>query len=111
MYSILVPAEAMEIIERYRGKELLLTWCEGMKDYRYFSARMNRCLRGLRQGLTSYYARHTWATIAFRIGIPKDVISLALGHAYGSKVTSVYIHTDMAVVDDANRKVIDYILG
>lgn len=111
MYSILIPTEAMEIIERYRGKELLLTWCEGMKDYRYFSARMNRCLRGLRKGLTSYYARHTWATIAFRIGIPKDVISLALGHADGSKVTSVYIHTDMAVVDDANRKVIDYILS
>lgn len=43
--------------------------------------------------------------------IPKDVISLALGHSDGSKVTSVYIHTDMAVVDDANRKVIDYILG
>ena len=31
-------------------------------------------------GITSYYARHTWATIAHKIGISKDVISLALGH-------------------------------
>ena len=110
-YSILVPPEAWEIINRYRGSSLLLSWCEGMKDYRYFMARMNRCLRQLHPSLTTYYARHTWATLAFRLGVPKDTISLALGHSFGSRVTSIYINTDLALVDDANRKVLDFVFG
>lgn len=110
-YSILVPPEAWEIINRYRGTRLLLSFCENMKDYRYFMARMNRCLRKLHPNLTTYYARHSWATIAFRLGIPKDTISLALGHSFGSRVTSIYINTDLTLVDDANRKVLDFVFG
>lgn len=110
-YSILVPPEAWEIINRYRGTRLLLSFCENMKDYRYFMARMNRCLRQLLPNLTTYYARHSWATIAFRLGIPKDTISLALGHSFGSRVTSIYINTDLTLVDDANRKVLDFVFG
>ena len=110
-YSILVPPEAWEIINRYRGSSLLLSWCEGMKDYRYFMARMNRCLRQLHPSLTTYYARHTWATLAFRLGVSKDTISLALGHSFGSRVTSIYINTDLAAVDEANRKVLDAVFG
>lgn len=110
-YSILVPPEAWEIIHRYRGTRLLLSFCENMKDYRYFMARMNRCLRQLLPNLTTYYARHSWATIAFRLGIPKDTISLALGHSFGSRVTSIYINTDLALVDEANRKVLDFVFG
>ena len=110
-YSILVPPEAWEIINRYRGSSLLLSWCEGMKDYRYFMARMNRCLRKLHPSLTTYYARHTWATLAFRLGVSKDTISLALGHSFGSRVTSIYINTDLAAVDKANRLVLDAVFG
>lgn len=110
-YSILVPPEAWEIINRYRGTRLLLSFCENMKDYRYFMARMNRCLRQLLPNLTTYYARHSWATIAFRLGIPKDTISLALGHSFGSRITSIYINTDLALVDEANRKVLDFVFG
>lgn len=110
-YSILVPPEAWAIINRYRGSSFLLSWCDGMKDYRYFMARMNRCLHQLHPGLTTYYARHTWATLAFRLGVPKDTISLALGHSFGSRVTSIYINTDLAAVDEANRKVLDAVFG
>lgn len=59
--------------------------------------------------ITSYWARHTWATIAHKIGISKDVISLALGHEFGCKTTGIYIDYDLEQVDKANRKVIDYI--
>ena len=110
-YSVLVPPEAWEVINRWRGSSLLLSWCEGMKDYRYFMARMNRCLRQLHPSLTTYYARHTWATLAFRQGVPKDTISLALGHSFGSRVTSIYINADLAQVDAANRKVLDFVFG
>ena len=63
--------------------------------------------------LTSYWARHTWATIASELDIPVDVISHALGHSFstGAKVTQVYINFNQKKIDDANRKVIDYILG
>lgn len=111
LYSILVPPEAMEIINRYRGTRLLLSWCEGMKDYRYFAARMNRCLHELHPCLTSYWARHTWATLAYKLGISKDTISLALGHANGSRVTSIYINADLSAVDKANRIVLDTVFG
>ena len=56
-----------------------------------------------------YKARHTWATIAHKIGISKDVISLALGHEFGCKTTGIYIDYDLEQIDKANRKVIDYI--
>lgn len=56
-----------------------------------------------------HYARHTWATIAHKIGISKDVISLALGHEFGCKTTGIYIDYDLEQIDKANRKVIDYI--
>lgn len=59
--------------------------------------------------LSTYYARHTWATLAYGLGIPKDIISQALGHSNGVSVTDIYIEYDRDKVDEANRKVIDYI--
>ncbi|RHK14775.1 hypothetical protein DW078_15895 [Bacteroides fragilis] len=56
-----------------------------------------------------HWARHTWATIAHKIGVSKDVISLALGHEFGCKTTSIYIDYDMEKVDKANRQVLDYL--
>lgn len=63
--------------------------------------------------LTSYWARHTWATIASELNISEDVISRALGHSFstGAAVTQVYINFNKSKIDQANRKVIDYILG
>jgi hypothetical protein len=51
-----------------------------------------------------------WASIAFNIGIQKDVVSLALGHSFGVRVTDTYINADLSRVDEANRRVIDYVL-
>ena len=109
LYSIKVEPEAMEIINRYKGNKFLLNTLE-TNDYNYrkYMAAMNRGLQKLgnfeRKGLggkkirdilfpdiTSYWARHTWATIAHKIGISKDVISLALGHEFGCKTTGILI--------------------
>ena len=57
--------------------------------------------------ISSYWSRHTWATIAASLDIPKETISAALGHEIGSAVTSIYIDFDQRKVDEANRKVID----
>jgi hypothetical protein len=58
--------------------------------------------------LTTYWARHTWATIAAELDIPKETIAKALGHG-GREVTDVYIRFDDKKIDKANRQVIDYL--
>jgi len=40
--------------------------------------------------LSSYAARHSWATIAAELDIPKETIAKALGHSDNS-VTDIYI--------------------
>jgi integrase len=60
-------------------------------------------------GLTTNYARHTWATFAAELEIPMETISHALGHKIGSPITAIYIAYNQKKVDDANRKVIDYL--
>lgn len=58
-----------------------------------------------------YIPRHSWATLAAELDIPKETISAGLGHEIGSDVTSIYIKFDQKKVDDANRRVIDYLFG
>lgn len=125
-YSLKVEPEAMEIIERWKGENYLLSILDRWKDYRNFSRQSNialQCMGMKRTGhggekkeenklfpeITMYWARHSWATIARKIGISKDDIKLALGH--GKKtVTDIYIDEDLEIVDEANRKVIDWVL-
>lgn len=66
--------------------------------------------KGLWPELTTYWARHTWATVAYSLGISKDVIAQALGHEDGHEVTNIYISEDPEKVDEANRRVLDWVL-
>lgn len=51
----------------------------------------NRHLKGLDLSLTSYVARHTWASVAYRdAGSPVPVISTALGHS-SERTTRIYL--------------------
>ena len=109
-YSILIQPEVTEIINKYPGKYRLFSFCEHYANASSFGMVTNIFLKKIRAGLTTYYARHTWATLAFKLGIPKDTISLALGHSFGVRVTGTYINADLSRVDEANRKVIDYVL-
>lgn len=109
-YSILIQPEVTEIINKYPGKDRLFSFCEHYANASSFGMVTNIFLKKIRAGLTTYYARHTWATLAFKLGIPKDTISLALGHSFGVRVTGTYINADLSRVDEANRKVIDYVL-
>ncbi|WP_455585390.1 tyrosine-type recombinase/integrase [Bacteroides sp.] len=56
--------------------------------------------------LTSYVARHTWASTAREKGIPVSIISTGMGHS-SEKVTYVYLESlDNKTMSDANKKVI-----
>lgn len=114
MYSIKLEPEAMEIINRNRGKKNLLSFCENYQNYRHFYNNLCRGLAKIKEKLgipelTSYWARHSWATIASSLDIPKDTIAMGLGH--GKKdVTDIYLEMDVSKLDRANRKVLDWVL-
>ena len=62
--------------------------------------------------ISSYYNRHSWATFASEIGISLETIGRALGHSVWEKtVTAIYVKYDNKKIDEANRKVIDYLNG
>lgn len=126
LYSVLIEPEAWEIIRKYEGDGYLLDVSDNYANYKDFLHRMNDALRKIgpmeRKGLggkkirtpmfpeiSSYWSRHTWATVASSLDIPKETISEALGHSIGSEVTSIYINFDRKKVDEANRKVIDFV--
>lgn len=57
---------------------------------------------------TMYSARHTWASIAYSIGIPKSLINDCLCHVDPDMaVTDIYIKKDWSVLWEANRKVLE----
>jgi site-specific recombinase XerD len=125
LYSVKVEPEAMEIIERNKGEHWLINPLDGNSNYKNYARRLNDALQSIgeveagKQGrktikplhseLTTYWARHTWATIAASLDIPKETIAAALGHG-GNTITDIYIDFDQRKVDDANRKVLDWVL-
>ena len=137
LYSIKIEPEAMEIIDRYKGKEHLLDLSDIFTRYQTCTMKFDKGLQNIGKtemvlnkewhpknkkrkyhtrrisefpGLSMYWARHSWATIAAELDIPKETIAAALGHG-GNSVTDIYINFDIKKVDEANRKVIDYVLG
>ena len=112
--SILVQPEAAEIIARYAGAEHVLRFIEERATYDTFIHQVQRALRHIAkelgiEGLTFYWARYTWATLADKLGISEKEISKGLGHVDTSIAGKFYISYDWAKVDRANRTVLDYI--
>lgn len=61
---------------------------------------------GLTIPLTSYVARHAWASIAHKKNISISVISEAMGHD-SENTTRIYLASlDPSVVDNANRLIL-----
>lgn len=112
-FSIRVQPEALAIIDRYKDDTCIVGSRYSSKNS--FLHNVNANLKELfpeisveDRKLSLYWARHSWATIAAELDIPREIIASALGHTW-SDVTSVYIASNQKKVDDANRKVIDYV--
>lgn len=61
---------------------------------------------GLKIPLTTYVARHTWASIALHMNIPIATISEGMGHN-SFKTTQIYLQSlDMATINEANARII-----
>ena len=126
-FSMKIEPEAMALIEKYRGENWLIDILDHWSSDEFFRKKMNKHLQKIgpvtRSGLggkkeyqplfpklTTYYARHSWASIAASLDIPIETISAGLGHEYGNRITAIYINYDNRKVDAANRKVIDWVL-
>ena len=81
-------------------------------QYRTVQDHVNRLLKdiamkaNIRQNLTMYCARHSWATIAREHKVPVSVISHAMGHT-NELTTEVYLKAiDSSVIDQCNYEMI-----
>ncbi len=58
------------------------------------------------KSITSYFARHSWATIAKRKNVPITLISEGLGHSE-IKTTQIYLDSfDDDALDTANSNIV-----
>jgi len=124
-YSIKLEPEALEIINRYKGKDSLLDISDRFKLHESLTRKINNYLHGekhhnisgifkklkIEKRVTTKWARHTWATIARNdCRIDKDDVALCLGHEDAdNKVTDIYIRYDYSIIDESNRKVLNLI--
>ncbi len=95
---------------------VFLSGVDGRRQYQSALRRHNRQLKdlavhlGITDNLTSYVARHTWATLAYHNGVDVGVVSQAMGH-HTEEVTRIYLSSfDQQRLVDANHVVLQAIL-
>ena len=118
--SIAWEREQQEIVDRYSAQTddspYMLPVIKNMDgteyvQYKRVQENVNRALKrigrmaGLKQPLTMYVARHSWASIARDMDISICVISEGMGHQ-SCKTTQIYLDTiDTSKVNEANRRI------
>lgn len=115
--SIKVEPEALPLVEKYADTTgaRVFGFHNRYTTSHIFSSNVNKGLKlvakaaGIDVELSTYYARHSWATIARnRCNVSKDDVDLALNHVdMGLRMADVYIAKDWSRVDAANRLVLD----
>lgn len=106
LLSILGGGEAFEpgSREEYRRYQ------QALRSFNHRLSLLPRAL-GVNCKLSSYTARHTWATLAFHGKCPVGMISNALGHS-SVKVTETYLKPfELEELNRVNRKIISYVNG
>lgn len=118
LYNVELVPPALEIIQKYSDLKDLDKYVFPIIDtnnadpYRSYQTQRQKTNHKLKEvqkeleltlSLTSYVARHSWATIAKRTGVPTAVISEGLGHTT-EKTTQIYLDSfENEVLDAANR--------
>ena len=126
--TIQVSPEAMEIIHSYCSVDTTSPYLlnlldragkgeEAYKEYRR-QLRILNCnlarlavLCGISEKVSSYTARHTWATLAKFCEVPVEIISEGLGHS-SPEITRTYLKRfESDKTGKANKIIIDYIIN
>lgn len=122
--TVRIEPAAMELIEKLKSHNpdspylfpfIKSTGEEGYREYCNALRRFNYQLRRLASRMTSdvklssYSARHSWATLANYCNFQPELISNAMGHS-SVKVTETYFkrHTDDRI-NEMNRSILAYL--
>ena len=118
LISVAVPPEAMKLLRRYRdptGRRVFGFYLRYSSPQAFNDAIMHGMAEvgaaaGI-DGLQFYAARHSWATIAVNdAGVDRYTVHEALNHAIPEmKITDMYIRRDWRHLDEANRRVLDFL--
>ncbi len=119
LMRVKVEPEAKEIIDRHKGRVRLLDFADRYSTHRNFNLYVNRGLKEIGDALgierlTTYHARHTWATMARNdCDLDFDTVHRGLNHASKGtdRITDIYVERDWSKIWDANRRVLDYVFG
>lgn len=105
------------LVEKYKGKERVFNFYERFTTMESFNRAINIGLKDIGkeigiERLQFYAARHSMATIAVNdVGISKYIVNDMLNHTDQSlKITELYIKKDFSHINEANVKLLDYIL-
>lgn len=117
LIRIAVTPQMREIMDKYKAAGEYIFPILDKQDsseyklYRLALGRINRHLRriaamaNIKVPLTTYTARHTWATLARDYGAPVSVISAGLGHT-SEEMTRIYLKEfDVSLLDKVNSMV------
>ena len=104
-----------KLLEEYKAKDKLhaFNFHSLYTSYSIFAANVNHGLDKFRKRIgypekvTLYWARHSWASLAYETGIDKSLINDGLCHVdKDMKVTDIYINKDWSLLWEANSKVL-----
>ena len=114
-YSVKIEPEAAEIIARRSSDRRLFEVPRG-RIAKWYLRNVAEHLKDMAESLelpevTMYWARHTFASLMLETGAPVEIIAAALGHSYGPRITMGYVTIRERAVDDAVRRVYDYVAG
>ena len=124
--SVTLTNEAMRIVRMYMNQDVhspyLISFLrspegtmEAYREYQLALRSFNRQLLilgeflGIPNRLSSYTARHTWATTAYYCEVHPGIISQSMGHS-SITVTETYLKPfQNKKIDEANKLIIDFI--
>ena len=105
------------LIEKYKGKERVFNFYERFATMESFNRAINIGLKEIGkeigiERLQFYAARHSMATIAVNdVKISKYIVNDMLNHTDQSlRITELYIKKDFNTINEANVKLLDYVL-
>lgn len=105
------------LVEKHKGKERVFNFYERFTTMESFNRAINIGLKDIGkeigiERLQFYAARHSMATIAVNeVGISKYIVNDMLNHTDQSlRVTELYIKKDFSHINEANVKLLDYVL-
>jgi hypothetical protein len=138
-FDVKIEPEAQAIMDKYKGEKYLLKFADNCREERIakgrehgrfkllawqdsvsFGKMLNDNLRifqerlklKIKGDLTSYWVRHSFASIASELDISDDIISQALGHKavdQHAKTTAIYTWKDFKKIDRINRDILDFL--